>query len=189
MKKYFVKKSGQGMIEMIAAIGILLLIASAILGMAVSNIKSQKSTELYVVANNLAREAIEVTRNIRDSNWLAGEKWNTQLNTGEAITVLSFNDLGDPVWNLQYDPAVPAKAIYQAINGLYSHDNAGAPTIYSRLISIEAICHDDISEEQIKSDCEAGENQIGIKVSALVTWDERGAFRQVLIEDLLYDWK
>lgn len=189
MKNGFIKQSGQGMLEMIAAIGLLLLIASAVLGMAVSNVRGQKSSEFYVIGTNLAREAIEVVRNIRDSNWLAGQHWNTGINAGEAIVKFSLDDLGDSTWGLVYSPSGDQKNIYQSVTGLYSHNNEGDQTVFSRSINIELICYDGLLEEQVRSSCLAGENQIGIKVSSLVTWIERGAAREVLIEDLLYDWK
>lgn len=189
MKKYFLNQSGQGLLEMVFAIGIMLIVVAAVLGLATSNIQGQKSTELQVVANNLAREGVEVVRHIRDSNWLAGRQWDTgiPLVVG-AIPFLSFGPSGEPIWQLN---SIGVAKLYISPEGLYRPflDPSYTETIFFRNLNIEAICYDGVAEESIKSFCTGSETKIGVKISSKVSWNEKSRARSVTIEDLIYDWR
>ncbi|MFA6255506.1 MAG: type II secretion system protein [Patescibacteria group bacterium] len=180
---------GQSLMEMIAAIAILLIVVTAILALTISNIVGQKESEFQVLANNLAREGIEAVRDIRDSNWLGGQAWDTGLQSGEAIvdfikaenhwqldsTSCSGNDL------LYFDPA----------SGFYSHDSDGQNSSFSRCLDLSSICLDSDGNEYIVADnaCNSDDQKIGLKVEAKVTWLERGKHREVQLDDLIYDWR
>ncbi len=69
-KKY---KSGQTLIETLAALFILVMGISATVGLAVYAFSSSTNINKEIVATGLAREGLETIRNMRDTNWL----WDT----------------------------------------------------------------------------------------------------------------
>ncbi len=79
--KLFLKtKSGQGILEVVVAISVITVALVAIINLAIFNINVQGYNHNMLVASNLARESIEVVRNIRDSNWLdATKNWDDSL--------------------------------------------------------------------------------------------------------------
>lgn len=172
------KQSGQSLMEAIVAIAILLMVVMAVLALTISGVTGQKENEQQVIANNLAREGIELIRNLRDSNWLAGVAWDTGFSdSGEGIIdyVSASVDYGFSSSQLDLD-----------IDGFYSHQPSG---FYSRVVQISSICYSPVSGEIIRQSCDAGEQKIGVKVVSLVSWQDDDNFKEVRLEDLLYDWK
>jgi type II secretory pathway pseudopilin PulG len=66
-------QSGQSLIETIVAIFILVTALIAGVGLALYAVANASTNRNQIVANNLAREGIEVFRMMRDSNWLAAQ--------------------------------------------------------------------------------------------------------------------
>jgi type II secretory pathway pseudopilin PulG len=189
-------------VETVFAIGILLIVVSAILALTTSSLFGQKESELQIVANNLAREAIEIVRNQRDSNWLAGQKWDSGLvdEVGENINAVVNFIKEDNRWEISFYPASLISSqsqLYLSPEGIYSHNQTAQSekTVFLRHLIISSICQtkdpngNDLAE-QIKEQCIAGsESKIGIKVTSIVDWQENGGLRQVKLDDLLYEWK
>ena len=65
-------KKGQGLLETIVAIGVILTGLVSVMTLVISNLTGAREAALRYQAVNLAREGIELVRNKRDSNWLAG---------------------------------------------------------------------------------------------------------------------
>jgi hypothetical protein len=70
-------QAGQTIIETLGAIFILVTTLTVGLGLAVNVLSNSQNSINEVVAMNLAREGIEMTRMMRDSNWLAGDTAGT----------------------------------------------------------------------------------------------------------------
>ncbi|MDD2807463.1 MAG: hypothetical protein PHW95_03020 [Patescibacteria group bacterium] len=189
--KYFNRNnSGQSLVETVFAIGILMMVVSAILALAAANTLGQKESEFQIVANNLARENIEVVRNIRDSNWLTGGKkaWDDGLT--DALGGNQAIALFDPAsnsWSLNFNYL--DDALYNSPDGTYSHDATKKQSIYHRHLILDNICRDANGQELIKFPCGSGEDKVGIKIMSTVQWNERGRDRKVTIDDLIYEWK
>lgn len=78
--KFFIKKSkAQGILEVIIAIYIAVVGILSIMNLVISSIKVERLNNDMLVATNLAREGVEIVRNIRDSNWVNGSSWDTGL--------------------------------------------------------------------------------------------------------------
>ena len=184
------KPRGQGLMEMIFAIGILLLVVSAVLGIATANVVGHSASELQITANNLAREGIEVARSIRDTNWIAGNDWDSGL-VGTGNFALAHFDAAANDWQLEFFTNDPDELLYVTSAGVYSHDDSGQPTVFRRTLILQSICIDSLSfgAEEIKVTCDLAEQKIGLHIRSVVRWDERGRQRIITLEDLLYDWK
>lgn len=185
------KNRGQSLVEVVAAIGIFLMVVSVILALTATNIAGQKTSEFQIIANNLAREGIEVVRNIRDSNWLLGNDWDLGLKgsvlnqNNEAVAV--FKD-GNWVLDLPNNDS-----LYLSESGIYSHESDGGTlTVFSRRLTLDNICINDATGEEgiTKQLCsDQGKRKIGIKISSEVRWFERGSEKKLVLENLIYDWK
>ncbi|MDD3284678.1 MAG: hypothetical protein PHZ07_03735 [Patescibacteria group bacterium] len=70
---------GQGLIEVFITIYLFIVALLSIMNLVSYNIQAQNFNHNMLIASNLAREQIEIVRNIRDTNWL-----NPDSETGEA---------------------------------------------------------------------------------------------------------
>ncbi len=95
---------GQTMMEMIIALGIVTLITTSVLALAVATIKTSSFSKQKFQAINLAQEGLEIVRNIRDTNWLQKELWNTDLEVG---TYNSISYLDGKGWKLKTEESPP----------------------------------------------------------------------------------
>lgn len=136
-------------------------------------VSSSRLTAAY-----LAKEGFEIVRNVRDSNWVAGNDWDTNLiknsppgfngcdlseapprfceadHTDTALTSLSSS--GDP------NPLT--------LNGSYLY-GAGADTKFSRTIEVKSLTAD------------------SARVIITISWEEQGNSHSITVEGLLYDWR
>jgi type II secretory pathway pseudopilin PulG len=119
-----------------------------------------------LVAANLAQEGIEVVRNIRDTNWLETQNWDSGLNTGD--------------WEVQYNEGDGNLTVWADLylnideDGFYSYKTSGTytPTKFKRKITINKITAD------------------SMKITVDVIWKERaGKEYTYTAHHLLYDWK
>ncbi len=157
-------RAGQGLMELIIAVGIILTGVVGTMTLVISTIQVSNSSKTQILAGNLAREGVEVVRSIRDNNWLAmdsglpGVTWNQLLhdagNPTDYTGVATFiPDQG--IWQLTYGPDTAqfpgdTTAIYlNPITGVYSQwENPGTvPANFSkidfwRLITLNPICWD-----------------------------------------------
>ncbi|OGY53763.1 MAG: hypothetical protein A3A24_02525 [Candidatus Buchananbacteria bacterium RIFCSPLOWO2_01_FULL_46_12] len=186
---------GQTLLEMVFAIGILIMVVTAILALSTSSIFGQKGSESQITANSLAREGIEVVRNIRDSNWLAGQAWDAGLvgpGSGlSSITAIPVFDHLANSWVLDF--SADESTTVNIFGGVYNQQKVGVPvqgltTPFRRLLTLYSICQLANGSQHQSIDCGA-DKKVGIKVEAAVNWLERGQPHQIKLESLLYDWK
>lgn len=79
---------GQGLLEVIIGIGVIIAGTVGSITLVSATLTAGRSTNNRVIAASLARESVEVVRNIRDSNWLA-----IQANVSGATTFAGiFNE-------------------------------------------------------------------------------------------------
>lgn len=147
---------------------ILTVAAVAIIGLMASSIIYAKTSGNKLVALGLAQEGIEITRNIRDRNWLAGGSlawrdgladgaYQAKLNPLGLIGLTAENKkmrYGTDFWYVPAEPSV-----------------LGADTIFERIITISTG-----TEGEIIAECET-------------SWSERGKNFSIVLEDKLYNWR
>ena len=111
----------------------------------------------------LAKEGIEVVRNIRDTNWVEGNPdWDDGLTAGD--------------WEADYNTAGTINDTYDGdflridSTGFYSY-SAGTATKFKRKITISSVAIDEI------------------KVEVEVSWQKRGKDHSLTVQENLYDWK
>lgn len=153
------QKSGFTLLEVLIAIFILTLGLVTVLGLMSYNIKQGSGTMNEVIAGNLAREGIEVVRNIRDTNLKKGDGWNDGL-----------SDTGANEMNVNYDSNALENLddeLYLSGNK-YIHDSMGSPTIFKRYIQID--------DENL-------DTEGYIEIQSIVKWGSE----KITLTDHLYD--
>lgn len=106
----------------------------------------------------LAKEGIEIVRNIRDTNWLEQEDWDNDLVAGDWEA--DFND----GLLLSY-----AERKLRFSSSFYNYDS-GTETRYKRKITITPDGPDKL------------------KISVGVEWIERGDIYTITVQENLYNW-
>ncbi|MFH0828555.1 MAG: type II secretion system protein, partial [Candidatus Kerfeldbacteria bacterium] len=80
-----IPQSGQTLLETIIALGIIATATTATVSLLLSSMKAGTTSTNRVIAANLAREAIEAAREVRDSNWLRIQTNETGVSTFDGL--------------------------------------------------------------------------------------------------------
>lgn len=113
-------QAGQTLIETLAAIFILVTTLTVGLGLSVYVLSTARTSADEVVATNLARQAIEVVRMARDSNWLASDAKNsagyglaTCSDVADAMCYAKAYDAvsGNPSYSNNFNLTTPNQAV------------------------------------------------------------------------------
>ncbi len=185
--------SGQGLLETVVALGVVSVGLVAAITLATTSFVASGESAARLVATNLAREGIEVTRNIRDTEAM-NHRDPAGVFAGAANdhTFVPVLTPGNGSWALNFSPELitdPGAAIRESADGLLLH-GAGAATIFRRLLTVALICRSGGTERVVSSGpCDVLETRIGFDVSSLVTWQKGETVRSITVEEKLYDWK
>ncbi len=157
------KEKGFTLIETMVALGILVFVLTGMVSLIILNITSAKNIEKNLIAGNLAQEALEVVRSMRDNDWLEGNDFGDFISTSGEEYSVQWNDTnlgrGLVVQPLNFDEAT----------GIYGYDS-GEPTIYTRQVLINQVTDKEIS------------------VLVTVEWILRSGTAQLQAESHLFDW-
>jgi len=177
------KKSGFTIIEVAVSVFVL---AVAVIGVysafSIVVILTLDNSDRFTAAY-LAQEGIEIIRNIRDANWVAGNDWRYGLPDFENGCEADYISGGVTPW--------PSGGNYLRVNdenGFYSYNPLGTETKFKRKIKISTI-----------SDPSAPDGIM--KVSVEVSWDKKatifnstedaGACLEsncIILEEYMYNW-
>ena len=188
------KQRSFSLIEVMVAITVIMVGLIGVLGLIIYNISISRASPEKVVAVNLAQEGIEIIRNMRDSNWLAGNSWdeNIEGEAGGKDYILHVNEPDDLTqgWDINTVGAGndwKTYVYYDTNDNFYGQskwkenvdpqfpDN-WQKTIFSRRITITK-----------NPDGNACTEDIGVVCT--VNWTDRTGSHSVSLEDRLYNWK
>lgn len=179
-------QKGQSIMELVVAVGIIIFALTAIITLTLYNLVGQKVSENTIIASNLAREGIEVIRNMRDISWLGGDFSETLVLASDHTVTVVFNDLTNS-WSLNQTPNTITAAPLYLKNNLYVHDASGQKTNFYRLLTIDFLCSDG---SIVTSGTCSGVSVVGYRVISAVRWDDRGGkVHNYQLTDYIYDWK
>lgn len=198
---------GQTLIEVITALAVIAIGLVSVLSLATTNVRNQGIGLSRLIANNLAREGIEVARNIRDTNWLGGEAWYAGL-VGDAGRCAVLNMPQTHAFDFVACPSngasfmsVPYRLIRNAetmthgstIISFDAHRQqgsgvavAGDPTPLYRKVELSPICL--VNEEETVDPC-AIDDAIGMRVTSEVAWKQSGQDHLVRLRENIYNWR
>lgn len=163
------------MIETIVALGVIVTGMVGAISLVAFSLRASGTSLSRLVALNLTWEGIEVVQNIRDSNYLSGDPFNTGLDGGGDQTAIA---VFDPLtgWSFDFAPNTlsdDTTILYQQ-GGLYTQSTlaiTGTPTPYRRLLIL-----DNSTADQVR-------------VLSTVQWTEGSTVRQVQAERIFYNWR
>lgn len=193
-------QKGQSLIEMMVALFILVAALTATIVLIVTSINAGRESINRLIATSLAREGIEVVRNIRDSNWIDPNDpgWddglasdNTAIPKIDGVNPISLN-FGENDFT-----------VIKLSNNQYLQGSAatGTDTQFYRLLYINPICHDNnsppdekIADKESVDSCGSGDyngydNKVGIRIISEVRWPSSDSSHKVIIENRLYNWQ
>ncbi|MFH1668288.1 MAG: hypothetical protein ABH884_04700, partial [Candidatus Komeilibacteria bacterium] len=211
-------QSGQGLLELVVAIGVVSVGLFSVWGLFIYNFNGEQEANARILAINLAREGVEVVKNMRDSNWLHIEDNQGCSYGGVLHSTCRFDsglvdgggngDVGIIKELFSEDVYIDyvvtslddeATNLYVDGNGFYTHDNVGnTPTKYRRIIKMDNVCCDDDNEDLKCNDtsfnvqdslCGAFELKVGIDVESSVRWTFQGKDRELSINHRIFNWK
>lgn len=190
---------GQGLLELVIALGILLSGLSVVLAVALANTVFDREAAARAVAANLAREGIEVVLHIRFSNINLGalrSGWDDGLAAGSYAAVfdpaanaplswrlLPVGDINDPAAEFQFQSSAADARFGLRLQGVVT-TGTPIPTGFRRLISIADLCAAGITSCQTAGD----PNKIGIRVTSRVQWSA-GSRKSVVVEETMFHWQ
>ena len=184
---------GQGLMETIVALGVIMTGLISVISLTIANLTGERETAMRYQAANLAREGIELTRNMRDSNWLSGEDTFQSMPAGENIPV-QFNPETYEFAFAGGEWSSDDARVTQCTDGTYTQPDSficDKPTPFSRTISLAfKSCAEEFSGDEFGGLCEAvggSSTIVALEVSSTVTWND-GA-KSITISDKLYDWR
>lgn len=211
-------QSGQSLVELVVAIGVITVGLFSVWNLFISNFNGEQEAGARILSTNLAREGLEIVKNIRDSNWLAIENnetcsyngvlydpcnWDSGLNgDGNGVIENIFSENVYIDYSSVNSLTDNKTRIYQNPSGLYSHDSSGRATTYRRLIEMKNICCADIDMD-LKCDdlsidfsvkdysitCPASELKVGLDVKSTVSWVINGQSRDTSVQERIFNWK
>lgn len=203
MKKTVNNSSGQGLVEVIIAVAIITTGIVGVITLTFSSLRSTETSIKQIVAANLAREGVEVVRNIRDSNWLADSvgtpvDWRTGLASGTDYDGAVAFDPALNLWTIDFTYDSPDDSeleLYRDANGVYQPkfiNPSGQTTGYSRFLEMKIICinktNNNIRIVESGSSCPGGFEDFGLKVLSSVKWQEKTGPKIFTVEEDIYDW-
>lgn len=203
-----INQKGQGLLETIVAIGVITVGLVGVFTLVIGNSNRQRENRDRLVGINLAREGVEVVRNLRDSNWLAGENafGNILENSIDVVKIPVFPSGATDHWMLAsrtigegsntrvYLANIGTDGTRAYIQGNNLRTDEMLSTQFEREISLVPIrCGDaklQVPCTSIKTDGNGvvpADTTIGVSVTSTVWWQNRA--RQVSLIDMLYDWR
>jgi len=200
-------QKGQSLLELLVALFILVSALAATVVLIVTSINAGREGRNRLIATNLAREGIELVRNIRDSNWSDPNsiQWNDGLtfdngstNDTTAVPIID-SDHSSPLFiDFSADGITDDQWTRIRQTGVqYLQYQDGGNSAFYRILRLTAICRkDDGGSEALPvknsftgNDCDAGYSEVGVRVISEVCWPSSGSNKKVIIEDRLYDWQ
>lgn len=198
---------GQTLLELLIAISILVVTLVTTIALIVASIKAGRESTNKLIGASLAREAIEIARNIRDSNWATSSTlyWDSGLSNGTDNTATPVVDGTSPI-TLDFSSDDFTSVRQSGNEYLQGTSAGGTATAFYRLVYVNPICwydnpndrNDPLNgDEQVvgynsTNDCSSFGlyyAKVGVRVIAEVRWPSASSSRHISIEDRLYNWQ
>ncbi len=157
------KQKGFTLIELMITIFVIAIGLIGVMTLIQNTLRSASFVKLNLIASYLAQEGIELTRNVRDINWIEGENWNEGLSDGSYIMDYNDNSLSsysDVFLNIDN-------------NGFYSYES-GNKSKFKRRITINQMIDVDGNEY--------------LEVESDVSWNYQEEEYSVKVVNHLYNW-
>lgn len=154
---------GFSLLEVIFAILLLTTAILAVFSLIGQSISFLSFPSQSLLASYLAQEGIEIVRNIRETNWIKGESWDSGLPPSPPYYGLDYQSQSLP------SPGCSEEG-YLKFDGNFYRCSSDPNSPFRRKVSLT----------------KKGDNVLEVKVE--VSWQERGKTHQVTNQTRLYNW-
>ncbi len=204
-------QTGFTLVELVIALSVFTVGIMATFTLSLANVNTADENYQDILAANLAREGIELVRNIRDTNWLRMEanddcdlntpgtqicSWNHGLDWGISKVQYNSSALAEVTGNIPDCYNNNTCRLYRTANNFYTHDQTApnSATNLARVIYLTALCMDyDNTGAIIVSDglacSQPSERFIGLEVISRVRWYRGNHNRDYTVVDRIYNWQ
>lgn len=193
----FLKKSGFALVEVLVAVSLLSATIITISALTISMMRANSLNQNHLIATELAREGIEITRNIRDTNWKNYRNWLTGIyggGSGAYVFAVDGNGLVGDDFHVFTPTGDDAGLLYKHEGFEYtehSHSDVdGIATPFHRLITVTPVL---FNNDATDSDGFFDENLLDdyifkVLVESRVYWLDREMDREIKLYTELTDW-
>ena len=188
---------GFALVEVLVAVSLLSATIITISALTISMMRANSLNQNHLVATELAREGLEITRNIRDTNWRNYRNWLTGIHDGvsdQYVFAVDGNGIGGENFYVFVPSGEDADLLYKN-DGFgyteYSHSAVGEnPTPFHREITVTPVLYnDDATDSDGTFDENLPEGYIfKVLVESRVYWTERKMDREIKLYTELSDW-
>lgn len=163
-------KEGFSLIEILAVLFVISMALLGIVSLINQNIQVQSINKNNLIASSLAQEGIELIRNVRDTNWLTNQAFDTYL-SDDSYQIDYRDNMPTPTTDI-------SQTKLYLKDGFYVHDSGSevglTPTLFSRQIIIKKIYDYALEPIQVRS---------------VVSWTDHGKPYRYELQALLFDWR
>ncbi len=182
----------------------------AAFSLSLHNLNTSRENTHRVIAADLAREGVEIVRNIRDSNWLALEA-NADADPSTPLTTELYawdQGLDRQNFLVEYDhqsiiPFTNPPASLEAAVGdsesklyllgdFYKHGGSSQASLFSRAVNLQAICWDEVADTESVSNnlsCNGADEKIGLQIISRVRYSYGGRINNIDAVEKIYNWR
>ncbi len=196
-------RRGQTIIEMLIALTVIGVGLFAAASLVFSNLNTVERDSDEVVVVNLAREGLELAKQVRDSNWLAGTDFDAGMvdkAVGNYTATLVWDGiLPTPAFDFSAKDFKDANTSVvrltkpEAADFLANQNSAasivGNATAFKRLIVFHPICDDGVGIISVLDSGACSVKKVGIRVESRMQWLRKDATKSFMLYEDLYDWK
>jgi len=181
MKISFLEQKGFTIVEALIAVTVLLLGVTGALTAASQGIMSSTYSKEDVIAFNLAQEAIEMIRSMRDQNGINGTNWLTGIaNSGDPCELgssctVDVND-SSGIFLHRCDGSCPVVK-QDSSTGAYGYNPAWTNSPYTRTVNVSRGVGDGLNPSQ----------EVSVKVT--VSWSHGLVSRSFTAQENLFNWQ
>ncbi|MFC1810214.1 hypothetical protein ACFLZH_01830 [Patescibacteria group bacterium] len=197
--------------EVIISISVIVLVIITATNLLVTSMRANTSNVNKIIAFNLAQEAIEGFRNVRDGYWMHNQYWRGSeknlfgtdfikdgkyiikkqhnlktLNDCSVLGLNASNTVGSvsqaSPWQVEkYNDQNSILYLKEGDVTQYTHEHTQNESKYKRWIEVSTILYDLVTEEN--------EEKLKISLTAVVEWTDKGKTRELRVPTILTDWK
>lgn len=204
---------GQTLVELIAASFVLAVGLVGVLALTTANVRNQTIGNIRLVGSNLAREGIELARNIRDTNWIQTLPWDQGLIDSEEISRCAV--VGETIADFRFvssDACTTEQSLFTGTFLVYRLNDqlvqiAAPPreavrTQYYRRIRFDPICLNKTEADLIDGDLTDAQESLpalgtgcganlkaGIKITSEVGWLGGSGRQMAVVVEHIYNWR
>lgn len=159
------KNSGFTLVETLVSLFIVSIVLAATFAIITAHLRNATLMKNSFIASGLAQEGAEIVRNLRDSDWFAGNDFGSLSDGGPTVS--------EETYCVQWDsPALISSCpgpLKKDNLGFYNYDS-GEDTIFTRTVTVKL----ESTEE--------------LQIIVEVKWPDRGGIKSVVAEEHLFNW-